>query len=378
MTRRRGRRRRDERRKQAAIVVLAVIVGTVAGFVASPPASRHRPRANALAVKARVVPARTLLFGHARADRRVDLLTLIGMRAGGHQATVLFVPPPTVVQVPSLDLQRLGDVTKLANAKLLRISVMNALGVRVDDSLLVTDDQLGKLLAPAQKLDVTFSQGVRIDDRHGSLGYGAGVATLPAADVRRVLLGHEAEGTLSHFVTVQSVLESWFARLRDPVVAARTVASMPGAGRQLVAIARASSRFETLPVQTVDAGGAERFQLRDADVAALIQHDFPFARLGGATRPRVEILNGVGTVGVTPRVAALLVPKGANVLLTSNVPGFGVRTSHVVYYRDRDEPLAKYYAQLLGVGRVAKGDTPISVVDITIVAGSDFVHLHPK
>src|SRR5262249_10979500 len=159
---------------------------------------------------------------------------------------------------------------------------------------------------------------VNVSDSAGSVVYGAGANDLTTTQAQRVLLGHETDGTLSHLVTAEAVLRAWFTALHAPGIARTTLRVEPHAG-VLVGAATAKARFDTLPVDPVDAGVAdtgagERFQIRDHDTALLVASDFAFARLGiGGRRPRVELLNGVGAAGITPRAARLLVPAGADV-----------------------------------------------------------------
>ncbi len=90
--------------------------------------------------------------------------------------------------------------------------------------------------------------------------------------------------------------------------------------------------YDVLPVTSSDATGGERYEIRENDVDQLARADFGFARLGGhGARPRVELLNGVGTAALTQQAAHILVPAGGYVTLTGNVNGFGERTTRIVY-----------------------------------------------
>jgi hypothetical protein len=378
--RRRTRPATSDRQRQVRIVVIALVAGAIGALVVAPHSLlRHHASAPPAPTSPTVVPGRTLLFAHLDAQRRVDLLMLVARQPGGRSANIVFVPPHTVVEVPSLDLVAFADVTHDGDRQLLVTAVENALGVRIDDLLVVDDTALARLLAPAGSLDVTFTAPVQPDDADGSGSLSSGRHHLTSAQLRRVLLAHETDGTLSHLVTVQAVMTSWLHALQSPATRRATLRVDGHAAVLVDAASAGTTTFDTLPVDPVNAGSSERFQIRDQDTATLVATDFPFARLTLAgRRPRVELLNGVGSVGITPRAARLLVPAGANVQLTSNVPGFGVRTSTVVYYRDADAPAARRFAAVLGVGAVAKGDTPLDLVDITVVIGRDFVVHHPS
>jgi hypothetical protein len=362
------------------VAVVALVAGVIGALVVSPRSLlRHDAAAPPAPAPTHVVPGRTLLFGHLDAQRRVDLLMLVARQPGDRSANVVFVPPRTVVEVPSLDLIAFADVTHDGDRQLLVTAVENALGVRIDDLLVVDDAGLARLLAPAGSLDVTFTAPVQSDTADGSGSLSSGRHRLTTAQLQRVLLVHETDGTLSHLVTVQAVMAAWLHALQNPATRRATLRVDAHAAVLADAATAPTTGFDTLPVDPVNAGSGERFQIRDQDTASLVSADFPFARLTLAgRRPRVELLNGVGTVGITPRAARLLVPAGANVLLTENVPGFGVRSSTVVYYRDTDASAARRFAAVLGVAAVAKGDTPLDLVDITVVIGHDFVVHHPS
>ena len=107
-------------------------------------------------------------------------------------------------------------------------------------------------------------------------------------------------------------------------------------------MARADRRVDTLPVESVTTGGTERFEPRAADVKQYATAAFPDALLGvGKRRPRVEILNGTGAVGLAQTIASRVVPAGGQVTLTGNVANFGLTETQVVYYRPADRAAAQ-------------------------------------
>ena len=91
----------------------------------------------------------------------------------------------------------------------------------------------------------------------------------------------------------------------------------------------------------------------------------------GGSRPRVEILNGTGAVGLAQTIAGRIVPAGGQVTLTGNVQNFGLANTQVVYYRNADRTAAERMVRALGCGVLKAADTPIGVVDVTILAGAD-------
>ena len=170
---------------------------------------------------------------------------------------------------------------------------------------------------------------------------------------------------------MQAVLQAWFDRLRTESVARASVRALASA-RNLVALANAEVGFETLPVDVLSSGSISRYELREPDAGELIRANFPWAMLADGKRPRVEVLNGTGAIALTQAVARKIVPAGGEIILTGNVPGFGVKRTQVVYYREADLAAARRLATALGVGSVALGNVPIDVIDLTVVVGSDF------
>jgi hypothetical protein len=376
------RRRRNVRRDrsvQMAVLAFALFVGLVAGIAGSPRGATASDNADeqttARAPRRAVLPARTMLFGHIGLDHRLDLLVAFGWNRGAREGTSLLIPPTLMVEVPSLGPQALADVPNLASQRLLEVVVENALGVDFDAMVLVADTKLAAVLAPAGTMTIDLSAPTRIDDSAGTLSYRAGRRDIEPSEAMRLLTAKGAD-QLSHLVTVGAVLNAWRAALADRAAADATV----HADQRLLplAIARnAKVRNSTLPVERLSSGGEERFRLRPGDAYATVERLLPWALISDAPRPRVEVLNGAGGVGVTQDVAAMVVPAGGEVTLTGNVPGFGVEATRVVYYRKQGAAAAKRLAKALGVGSVVRAASAIDVVDVTIIVGKDF-QPHPE
>lgn len=375
---REGRRPRSrDRRQQAAVAILAALAGLVAAISGTPrvPADATEKSGDAgdpTVTTTAEFPARAWLLAHKAGDGRVDLLAVVGTDTGGKAGAAVLVPTATVVEVPSLGSQTFADIARLSSSRLFLISVQNALGIRFQDVMIFDDDELAAALAPAVAFDVEFRRGVRIDDDAGTLTFQTGVVEVEAAEAMRLLAAPPGAKELVHLVTVRAVLEGWRAALRDNAVASATTAAV-GAAKPLVESADAQLHYETLPVESISQGGDERFRIRRDDATAMLRDAIPWTLLGGGRpRPRVEVLNGTGGVGVTEAIAALVVPAGGEITLTGNVPDFGVEQTQVVYYRDEDAAAAGHLAAALGDVPVSKASEPIGVVDVTIVVGADF------
>jgi hypothetical protein len=369
-----SRRRSHDVRNQLIVVVLAALAGLAAAAFGTPrvsadssdrQASSDDPRTGTTAD----ADAETVLLTHVEPDGGTDLLVLLGL--DDDSGSVLLIPTAALVEIPAFGLQTLADAPRLAGLSTIDTTIENALGVDIDRTIALDDATLAELIAPAGAITVDFRRGVEVDDEAGTVSFGAGEQEITAADAVRLLSGSDPAGELAHLVTVQAVIDGWRRALSDDGVADQTtqVADVS----PFVRASGADLHYETLPVEAVSTSlGEERLSLRRDDVAALIERDFGWARFTDGERPKVEILNGTGGVNVAQGVSEKVVPAGVEVTLTNNVPGFGVGETVVVYYRDEDADAARRLVEVFGVGKVAKGDRALGVVDLTIVVGADF------
>ena len=359
-------------------MAVALGVGAVATFATTP--RTLAPTTDSTLPPAFVPPkvaARTALVAHVDATRRVDFLMLTAT-GGDTPAEVLFLPPATVTDVPSLDRQPLAALVRLGGPGLLSMTVTNLTGIRVDRTVLLDDSAFASIIGAVPRFTPVFAVAAVVDG--GAIAVPAGAVPITASQGVRLILGREDAGTLAHLATVHAVLDGWCAVLRHDG-AARVQAARVDGGTPLVAMCTAAPvlHADTLPVDDVDTGSGERFEVRPAELERLVASEFPSARVAdGAPRPRVELLNGVGTVGLATRAAAVLVPAGAHVTLTDNLAQFGQATTEILYYRDSDLAAARRLRTVLGIGVVGRSATPLDVVDITVVLGADFARTHTR
>ncbi len=372
-------RRARNRRHELLAAAVALVIGAIAALVTSPlhasHAPVHRPATVAAPTAAR---PHTLLLVHYGRDGRIDLAALVGVDANARNGSFVFIPAPTVAEVPALELQPIGSLLRVGDHTLLLDVIENATGVRIDRSVVFEDNALARTFAAAPPLTITFPHPLRVADASGTLSYPAGRVTgvLPS-DAVRLLEDRESGGTLLHLATVQAVMEGYFDALRSSPAAAARARAVRGAAPFVALTSVQQMHYDVIPVDSSDATGGERFDIRDADLAQMVAADFPFARLGGdGPRPRIELLNGVGTAGLTQRVARIVIPHGGYVSLTNNVEGFGQRVTRVLYYQPSDYATARRFAKVLGVTSVVFGSPPVDSVDITVVIGSDFLRKH--
>jgi hypothetical protein len=262
-------------------------------------------------------------------------------------ATIVHVPPGTLVEVPSLGLSSLADADREGGADVLQHSLENVLGIR-----------FGSVV----RLDPTALAGEL--ERTGPLS--AGDDMVDASNVVGFLSRTGDESSLQRLVRHQAF---WSA------LVANGESSLDG----VHAMAGRAVRQRVLPVETISGvGDDELFRIVDDDLPALVGLAFPGATTSpGASRIRVRILNGAGTPGVAQQVQPLLVDAGAEVTLSGNADRFDYATTQVVYYDDASVDAARAVQQALGVGELVKSLTELAVVDVTVVVGADFLAAHP-
>ncbi len=259
----------------------------------------------------------TLLIGHRGADGRIDVLMLVG--ATRQASSVLLLPVATQVEVPSLGPQVLADLANEGGNGLLQTTIENVLGVDVGKTVMFDDATLNAALAVAAPLPVQLHRSVEFAGSTDP-AVPAGGHTLATGEAARLLVAQQPGSELDRLVTVQDVMDGWLQRLRNPAVARRTATLQPALAGLVAAAKPSDRRTDTLPVESVATGGSERFGARAGDVRRYVQSAFPDALLdGGARRPRVEVLNGTGAVGLAQTIAGRIVPAGGQVTLTGNV-----------------------------------------------------------
>ncbi len=370
-------RLKKDRTRRVAVMLVAAIAGTVAGVVSKQPttpgASTTVP--NSTTSSPHVDEFATLFIGHRTNSGTLDFAIIFGVDpTRADSGVALLIPPETMVQVPALQTQVLEDLPAIADDDILVLTIMNATGIRIDNAIIANDTAFAKLLAPAEPLTVELRSGVRIDDDEGTLGYPSGTHELAATEAYRALLGSEPDGSLAHLVTVQAVMAGWLDRLANPKIAKATTAVNENAG--LLSAVGGDAVFWTLPVELVDAGEREQFRLLDEDLLDLVVSKFGAAALSGGTRPRAQLRNGTGTVGITQAASHFVIPIGIEVAFTDNVVGFGQKKTTVIYYRSADEASANAVVKALGVGSAVQADRDIDVVDLAVVLGADFEAKH--
>src|SRR4051794_19403562 len=204
-------RARPPRRRRWLFVVLlvALIAGGAAVYIVRDDGGTNRaatsPRTAAATVK-------TGLLIQRSSDGALSGVTLLVDRGRG--GDVMFLPPGTMVQAPSLGLVPLRDTLDAGVPDLLRSTVENLLGTRVDAVTEVTVDQLADAVRPASPLRVEVPATVerRTGDRIATV-FEPGPTDL-SSDQLGDYLDLPAATDLDRLVRHQSFWEAWLASVK--------------------------------------------------------------------------------------------------------------------------------------------------------------------
>jgi hypothetical protein len=361
---------------QLVVVVLAALAGLVAAATGDPVATAGSDAGRGTDADVPADPADSpvvVLLGSRGPDGTIGGLVLYGFPDGDGEAHALLVPPATLVDVASFGTQPLADIVRIGSPALLETSVENALGIGIDVFAVLDESHMLAAFASVPELSVTLTRTVQVADDLGTIAWPPATHDVDTGTALRMLAGSTDGGPLAHLTTVRAVWEAWRDAVRDRDAGADVVDAVPVLSPMVTRAAR-PVRYDTLPVEGVGLGDETRFRLRRPDAPDLVRRVFEWALLnGGRERPRVEIRNGVGEVGLTASVAELVVPAGAYVTLTGNVEGFGVERTVVAYHDQADREAAERLATLIGTELVIPSPAPVGIVDVTIYVGADFV-----
>lgn len=353
----------------AVLVVVVAAAGAAVNAVAgddSPGPASGATAASPASDRASVAPVtgpRTALIVQAGSDGNAASLTVLATGPRTHE--LVLVPPGTMTEVPSFGLESVGSALSLGGVDLLQATVENLIGVTFDDVVVVDDARLRDLVANAGDLTVDLPQPV-------STRWDAGRTVIAPTDVGTLWAAPAETNDLARLARQQAFWEAWLARLR------RDRRALPGGSLRpyLDALRRSSVGIDLLPVEALDAGGgSELYKAHEDELEALVRSALPDAAARGrSARPRVQVLNGTGAVGVAQSVTLRLVqaPVRARVAYTGNADSFDHDETQVVFYDRSHQAVAEAVRDALGAGRVVLSRAPLGIVDITVVVGRDF------
>lgn len=303
-------------------------------------------------------------------------ILLIGASAD-QPSRLISLPDSLLAIAPGFGENTLSAAYGIGGIDLLSLTIVNLLGVRIDDTFTFTAQEFGALFD--EPLEVAISRPFVSEDAAGNQKVAAGEGLQPrtAEMVVRLLTEKGVDNDLDFLFRQGEVWSAVFETIGSrKVIADRVLAGGTTAG---IAAITGASQDEALVVSALPAvrvntlsSGDERYSLDVADAADYAEQTIPYLRIGQQPRLVVEILNGNGGVGVTQPVAKTFVLAGYRVLKTDNAGTLDYPTTQVIA-QGRERRADAIAAQgLLGYGEVVlEVRQPSGVVDLTIILGED-------
>ena len=365
---RRKRRRQKRKRNVGVVALVVVLLGTVAVLIGRGATGGGGDDGKSPSQVVSAVPP-VLLAQRDASGRASTLLVLAPAPAGG--GTVVLIPPGTMAEVPSIGLEPIS-LSLEQGGPALQATVENLLGTELATTSVLDDNALAGLLTPVGPLTVDVPQRVEEVDGTGRVQvvFEAGEVQVAPADAGRFLSVKGRATDLVRLARHQRFLEAWVEAVRARPDAAPV--EPPELAKAFDALIAGDVRTQVLPVESFGTAGAEGelYKVRENELVELVASVFPGAAAAGP-RPRVQILNGTGAVGLADSVRNKL-GASFDVRLTGNAGSFDHASTEVVYYDRSKEGMARRVRDALGVGTLVFSRNPLDVVDVTIIVGRDF------
>lgn len=411
----RARRRREQRRARRRLIIRRVLLGAVviglavvlvplaadrvgpwlAGLGDAPDDAPTEAEQGADAPPEAGADARptVLVATFDDSGEQVTRLQLLSLDADTGRGAVVLVPTTMVADVPGYGLLPLGDAGAFGGVPLLELTIENQLGIAVDASVRLTEQDWAALLARTGGFEVDVAQPLSEPGAGGTSTrrFEPGPQFLDGPRLAELLtIQPEGEDELTSFARVRQVLEGFLGvageegaldAVFEDGAPMLTTSQLDVVERVLRGLAGPDVAervvLRTLPVTVMGSGEGVFYRLDEARAG-----EFVSDVLGGtevvadvaSEGLQLEILNGNGRAGIGADVASLLVPLGHTVAITRNAEDFDHPTTRVLIYGDDEELVtaAQEIVDTLGVGRIEVSDVPSSIVDITVLVGADF------
>lgn len=304
----------------------------------------------------------TLIVVSGENGRAVSLALLVS--DGLDDRRLLVTPPDLTMQIPGYGDGSLGEALAIEDASLVRLALINELGIRIDETITIGPGDVGAILADAVRIDLPNAFIINTDDGE-VVSASAGSDVFVPATAETLLVTQGADSPLEWLQRQRAVWEA----------IAGQVAVSPGPA---IAIAPAfepladslgQAVVSVLPVDRVGVGISELYVVsRDSE---LLNERIAFLALSDAPRPRVEILNATTLPGVTRPVAETLIEAGFRVIKTGNAEERFRLDTLIIAQGVPFQQAALDTQSLLGGGEVVVDSSGSGVVDVSIIVGRD-------
>jgi hypothetical protein len=369
---RRARREQSPRGKRArgrrwpVVLLVVVVVAAAGGWLVFGDNSGDDDDAQS-PTTASGAPTTRLLLERLGDGGIAGATLIIDRRSGGE---LVYLPPGTLVEAPSLGLVPLREAADVSTHDLLVATLENLLGVRIDAVTDLTPDQFTDAVRPAAPLRINLPTAVerQVGDRIET-AFDQGLVELEAAQVLD-FLDLPARTDLDRLVRHQLFWNAWLAAIRGGGSEALPASLPDGVRAELAHLASGDAGHHVLPVTAIG-GGEELYKVNRSQLDALLRRILPSAPAQNG-RITVQVLNGTGQPGVAQQLVRPLLAAGARMSLSGNADRFGYETTQIIYYDDSHADDARKVQAALGMGEVVKSRSALRVVAVTVVVGSDF------
>lgn len=323
---------------------------------------------------------------------------LVGVTPTKGSAAVVLVPSRLLVDVAGTGNLPFGETATLPEPSAPAQALTDLLGVRVDDTWVLTAGGLADLVDAVGGVQAAVDVDVVETDADGkeTIVVPAGTAELDgkaaAAYATYLAEGEPEQARLARF---DDVLNATMAKLpEDPekVTAllealgeeSESTLNAPGLATRLSEIRTAAAGDEitsdVLPVTEIDTGDeVTSYGIDSGEVAALMRSMLPGAlqKDSGGEVLRVLVENGVGTPGLVELARAKLVADGFRFVNGGNAADFGFDESAVIIPdgTEKNVQRGQRVAESLGLpeSAVSTSDRGQTVADVIVILGKDFV-----
>jgi hypothetical protein len=306
---------------------------------------------------------RSVLIVVAGEDRRASSVALF-ISDGLDDHRVLVAPPALTMQIPGYGDGNLREALAIENAGLVRLALMNELGIRIEETITIGPGDVAALLGEPVRIELP--NAFIINTPEGEVVSASAGSDVFVPDTAETLL--VSQGADSPLEWLQRQRAVWEAMVRHiEAVPGPAVAVAPGF--ESIAGAMGSAFVSVLPVDRVGVGISELYVVsRDSE---MLNERIAFLSLTDAVRPRVEILNATTLPGVTRPLAELLIESGFQIIKTGNAEERFRLDTLIIAQGIANQQAALDARAVLGGGEVVVDSGGSGVVGVSIIVGRD-------
>ncbi|MBT8202595.1 MAG: LytR C-terminal domain-containing protein [Acidimicrobiia bacterium] len=353
------------RRSRVPLAVAGVIaLLIVAGAVAIALLRTQDGEAGELAPPVAVVgDTRSVLVVVEGDDGRAGSIALF-TSDGGDDHRLLVAPRDLTMQLPGYGEGNIGDSLLIEDAALLRLALINELGIRIDEAIKLGPGDIAGVLGEAVRIDLP--NAFIVNERDGAVvSASAGSDVFVPQTAETLLLTQGADSPLDWLVRQRAVWEAIAERIAASPAAA--IAASPTF--ESLAEPLGEATVSVLPVERVGVGISELYVVsRDSD---LLTERIAFLALVPGSRPRVEILNATTFPAVSRPLAEQLIERGFRIIKTDNAEERFRTDTLVIAQGIASQQAALDVQAILGSGEVVVQASGSGVVDVSIIVGRD-------